>query len=164
MKKKCEKCGKEFEAYQPHFKLCPNCYSPEKKTVLSAELLLKSYYNSEGNLLKEVFIEIPQSLANIFDKDGLGTKQLRDFHRRILNARIKATLKGISSAKPFLHKCLPDMEYQHKRGIIPESFIQFMKHHLKLAEKDEKALEGFYQHFDSIVCYFPSKKEKGGTK
>ncbi|MFZ6017248.1 MAG: hypothetical protein ACOYU0_06535 [Nitrospirota bacterium] len=165
MKKKCEKCGKEFEARQSHFKYCPNCFSlPPHRTNLLTELLLKAYYDHRGNMLKEIYIDIPQQLANLFanDKPPLGMKQLRDFHQKILKARNKAILKSIDIARPILYECQRDLEYQLKRGIIPHSFAQFMKHHLALAEKGDEALEGFYQHLDSIVCYFPIKKEKGG--
>lgn len=163
MRKKCEKCGKEFEAQQPHFKLCPNCFSSSRRIDISA-LLLKSYYDRQGEPLKDVYIDIPQQLANIFasSKPSLGTKQLRDFHRRILKSRTKANLRGINSVKYILYECQRDIEYQLKRRVIPRSFALFMKHHLALAEADEKALEGFYQHLDSIVCYFPVKERNRG--
>jgi CRISPR/Cas system CSM-associated protein Csm2 small subunit len=159
MKKRCEKCGKEFEARQSHFKYCPNCFSmPDNRTDLSM-LLLKTYHDPKGNMLKEVYIHTPQELANIFAKDKplLGTKQLREFHLKILKARNKALLKGIDGAKHILYECQKDLEYQLKRGIIPYSFAEFMKHHLALAERDEKSLDGFFQHLDSVVCYFPIK-------
>lgn len=165
MRKKCEKCGKEFEARQPHFKLCPNCFSSSQKiTTDISDLLLKTYYDQQGELLKEVYIGIPQQLANIFanSKPSLGAKQLRDFHRRILKSRTKSHLKGITHAKCILYECQRDIEYQLKRRVIPQSFGVFMKYHLALAEADEKSLEGFYQHLDSIVCYFPVKEKKGG--
>lgn len=163
MLKKCEKCGKEFEARQPHFKLCPDCFSSlQYKLTDISDLLLKSYYEKQEPL-KEVYVGIPQQIANIFanSKPSLGTKQLRDFHHKVLKARTKANLKGIGAAKYILYECQRDIEYQLKREVIPQSFAQFMKHHLALAEKDEKSLEGFYQHLDSIVCYFPRKKGGG---
>jgi CRISPR/Cas system CSM-associated protein Csm2 small subunit len=157
MKKRCERCGKEFKASQPHFKYCSNCFSiPEDKKDFS-KLLLKAYYDPKGNMLKEIYIDIPKKLADNFAKDKLGTKQLRDFHQKILKARNKALLKGIDVARPILYECQRDIEYQLKRGVIPHNFAQFMKHHLSLAEKDERSLEGFFQHLDSIVCYFPIK-------
>lgn len=163
MKKKCEKCGKEFEARQPHFKYCSNCFSPQKHEVnLSTALLLKDYHDSKGNLLREVFIETPEKLAIIFAKDNMATKQLRDFFQKILKARNKALLQGMDKAKPILYECRRDTVYQLKRGVIPSSFNSFLEHHLSLAEKDEKSLDGFCQHFESIVAYFP--KEKGGQK
>jgi len=166
MWKKCVRCGKEFEARQPHFKLCPDCFSsPQHRLTDVSELLLNAYYENEKQEepLKEVYVGIPQQLANIFanSKPSLGTKQLRDFHHKVLKARTKANLKGIGAAKYILYECQRDIEYQLKRGVIPQSFAQFMKHHLALAEKDEKSLEGFYQHLDSIVCYFPCRKGGG---
>lgn len=161
MKKRCERCGKDFEPREPHFRFCPNCFSPSKSEIFDLSgLLLKSYYDHEGHLLKEVYIDVPQKLANIFTKSkrSLTINQLRDIHRKILKAKTKAILKGIDSARSILYECQRDLEYQLKRDVIPESFAQFMKHHLALAEKDEKSLEGFFKHLDSVVCYFPVKK------
>ena len=161
MKKKCEKCGREFEPREPYFKFCPNCFSSPKNVApnLSA-LLLKSYYNQDGHPLKEVYIDVPRELASVFfnSRPPLAIKQLRDVHRKIMKAKTKALLVGIDATRAILYECQRDLEYQLKRNVIPETFAQFMKHHLALAEKDAKSLEGFFQHLDSIVCYFPLKK------
>ena len=106
MKKKCEKCGKQFEARQPHFKICPNCFvPPPNDQIIPPNLLLKSYHDQQGNLLKEVFIGIPERLAILFARGNLATKQLRDFFQVILKARNKALLQGINIAKPMLYEC-----------------------------------------------------------
>lgn len=161
MKKRCERCGKEFEAREPHFRFCPNCIpSPHHETTNLTGLLLIGYYDQKGHPLREVYIDVPQKLANVFSnsKPSLAIKQLRDVHRKISKAKTKALLRGIDTARSLLYECQRDLEYQLKRNVIPESFIQFMKHHLGLAEKDEKSLEGFFQHLDSIVCYFPIRR------
>lgn len=161
MKKKCERCGREFEPREPHFRFCPNCFSPTKSESPNLSgLLLKGYYDEKGHPQKEVYIDVPQKLATIFfsSKPQLAIKQLRDVHRKILRAKTKAMLRGMESARSILYECQRDLEYQLKRNVIPDSFVQFMKHHLALAEKDEKSLEGFFQHLDSIVCYFPIKR------
>lgn len=161
MKKRCERCGKEFEARDQHFRFCPSCFaSPQGETANISGLLLKTYYDAKGHILKEIYIDYPQKLANTFfySKPPLAIKQLRDVHRQILKAKTKAMLKGIEHARPILYKCQADLEYQLKRNVVPETFVHFMKHHLALAEKDEKSLDGFFNHLDSIVCYFPIKK------
>lgn len=161
MKKKCEKCGKDFEAKESQFKLCQSCFISSKTNSANiSNYLIKSYYDSEGNPLKEIYIGIPHVIANIFvnSKPSLTIKQLRDVHRQILKAKTKAILKGIESARHILYECQRDLEYQLKRKVIPDSFMDFMKHHLAIAEKDGKSLEGFFQHLDSIVCYFPIKQ------
>lgn len=161
MQKKCQKCGRIFEAKQEFFKECPECYKPskQKEQIFSSELLLENYYDSNGNILKEVIIGKPEKIANIFARDKLTVNQLRDFHSIISNARNKAILKDINHARQILWECQKNIDYQLKRGVIPASFAQFMKHHLSIGEKDEKSLEGFYQHLDSIVCYFPKTKD-----
>lgn len=161
MKKRCERCGKEFEPREQHFRFCPNCFSsPQGETSNISGLLLKTYYDAKGQILKDIYIDYPQKLAITFfnSRPPLAIKQLRDVHRKILKAKTKAMLKGIDNARPVLYKCQTDLEYQLKRSVVPESFAQFMKHHLALAEKDEKSLDGFFNHLDSIVCYFPTRK------
>ncbi|MDD5007503.1 MAG: type III-A CRISPR-associated protein Csm2 [Syntrophorhabdaceae bacterium] len=169
MKKKCERCGREFEARESFHRFCPGCFQPQGQSTggpprqaatVPQELLLASYYDGEANPLKQVYIGVPERLALLFAKDSppLGTKQLRDFLQVILKARNKMLLSGIEAARPILYKCQADLEYQLKRGVIPSSFGQFMKHHLTMAERNGNALEGFYRHFDAVVCYFPAKK------
>lgn len=165
---KCAKCGKPFSPKQSWQKICYQCFSASKQSFSSSnpqipdELLLKNYHDANGILLKEVFISIPERLASLFASDmpPLATKQLRDFHLTISRARNTAILKGINTVKQDLYKCQRDITYQLKREVIPKSFSQFMEHHLTLSEKDEKSLDGFCQHLESIIAYFP--KEKGG--
>ena len=160
MKKKCEKCGKEFEAPQSYHRICPGCFKQTKQIKeLPSDLLLSSYYDVDGQLVKEVFIGTPEKLALFFANDTppLKTRQLRDFHKVISMARKKAMLHGISSAKPMLYKCSANIEYQHNRKVVPQSFLIFMKHHLEISDQGKDMLEGFYQHLDSIVCYYPKK-------
>lgn len=170
MRKKCQTCGNEFEARETFHKYCPRCLSsargagggfvaPERPAGGNIQdHLIQEYYDQAGNLKKDIFIGTPQKLADIFAGDRLGTKQLRDVHGVIAKARRKAALKGIAVTRPILYKCQSDIEYQLKRGVVPPSFVDFMKHHLAIAEKDEKSLEAFFQHLDSIVCYFPINK------
>lgn len=139
---------------------CFNCAKQVRQATLDQNLLLQSYFDEAGNLLKEVFIDVPQKIAVDFYNQGLKIKQLRDFHSRIAFANKKSLLKGIDAARSLLWECRTHLEYQLKRNVIPESFAEFVRNHIELAEKNEKNLEGFYEHLNSIVCFFP--KERGG--
>lgn len=153
---KCESCGKVFKPSKPHFKTCYACHSKQQnRKSLPENLLLRSYCDDSGNIKKEIFIGVPETLATIFARDGLKNSQLRDFHCRISRARNKCVLKGIDTVRPMLWECQKHSAYQVKRQQIPESFVMFIKHHIQIAEKSEENLEGFYQHFDAVVCYFP---------
>lgn len=161
MKKRCEKCGTEFEALQSFHKYCRKCFSPKSdRTDISQDLFLKDYYDQKGNLLKDVFVGVPERLSIIFAKDNLANKQLRDFFQKILRARNKALIKGIDAVRPVLFACKRDAVYQLKRRVISQNFCKFLEHHLSLAEKDERMLDGFCQHFESVIAYYP--KDKGG--
>lgn len=163
MTKVCKICGKNFEPKQEHFEICFNCYKTQpkrediKNQLVSSNLLLNSYFDSNGNIVREVFIDVPKQISLIFNKDNLKIKQLRDFYQIISKARKVAMMKGIDDARQILWQCKTQLEYQKKRGVIPQSFFHFMEHNLNLAEKDEKHLDAFYHHLDSIVCYFPKE-------
>lgn len=174
--KKCEICGKDFEPKESYHRKCPECFRsdgpqgknsyahrgspPSEKAEPIEKLFLKSYYDQKGDLLEAIFIDIPEKLAAFFSKHGLKTKQLREFFKRASHARNIALLKGIDASRSILNECIPHAKYQTERKIIPVSFKKFIDHHIPIAKESEKMLEGFYKHFDSIVCYFP--KEKGG--
>ncbi|HPD61185.1 MAG TPA: type III-A CRISPR-associated protein Csm2 [Thermodesulfobacteriota bacterium] len=162
MLKKCEQCGKAFEASQPYHKTCPECFTSRKSSEVPAEFLLETYFDEKGNFLREVFIGLPEILAKRFAGSGLSTKQLRDFHLLITRARNKAFLQEINVAKPILWECERNVFYQLKRNAIPPNFARFLEHHLRLAEKNQNMLDGFCQHLESIIAYFP--KEKGGKQ
>src|SRR4030042_1629875 len=121
MKKRCERCGREFEPREPHFRFCPNWFSsPQSEASNITGFLLKTYYDQKGHILKDIYIDCPQKLANIFfnSRPPLAIKQLRDVHRKILKAKTKALLKGIDPARSILYECQRDLEYQLKKNII----------------------------------------------
>lgn len=173
MKKNCIKCKKEFDAIKDFYKYCSKCQSerilktdmgkreiPANQNDDLHDLLLNSYVDSNGNPLKEIYLEVPDKLANIFVKEELSIKQLRDFLKKIANARIKAfSKKGIESARPLLYECENDLKYQFlRRKVINKGFFDFMVHHLNLAKENVNNLDYFYKHLDSILCSYPEKK------
>lgn len=158
MKKKCKECGKgpAFELWH-QFEVCHQCSRSLKNFEKN---LLQSYYDRNGNLIKEVYLETPEEIAKVFAKSKLATKQLRDFFTKIRSALNTGYFKGMDKANPLLWKCSPDLEYQLGREIIPPSFYKFMKHHLSLAENNLNNLKGFFEHLQSVLAFFT--KEKGG--
>lgn len=76
----------------------PSTYSSPGRNDATVPLL-EAYYDKDGNMIKEIFIGIPQKVAEIFFRQGLAIKQLRDFHGAIAKARAKAMLKGIEAAR-----------------------------------------------------------------
>jgi len=166
--KRCEECGNEFEPRQPHHRLCSDCVRrrlPERsssdqrrETRHLRDFLLDSYYDEKGNPVKELFIDYAQELARLFDRDKLSRKQLRNFFGIVTRAKNIALLKGLGEARPVLYECQATVESQLNRDAIPRSFAEFMKHHLELASRSERDLEGFQKHLNCILCYFPIRK------
>ncbi|OQX79253.1 MAG: type III-A CRISPR-associated protein Csm2 [Candidatus Omnitrophica bacterium 4484_70.1] len=156
MEKICKICGRKFEAKQEHFDICYECYTKQKqKQDKISALFIDEYFDAEGRLKKEIFIDIPEKIAHLLSQDGLKINQLREFYQIISKAYREGIRKGLKEVLPILWKCKPQLEYQRKRDIVPQSFVDFMNHHLNLAQKDIKHLEAFFQHFDAVVCYFP---------
>jgi CRISPR/Cas system CSM-associated protein Csm2 small subunit len=174
--KKCEKCGAQFEAREERHRTCPKChrewmnagggggsataprFAPAPAQKMPSELLLKQYYDGEGNVLKEVFIGPPQKIATMLEAGGLSVVQLRNFFAMIGRAKNTAMLKGFKVSLKTLYQCNSQIEYQLKRDKIKSDFADFMRHHLELAQQSKENLEGFYDHLDSIVSYFPVKQ------
>ncbi len=156
---KCENCGRMFAPSRPHFKTCYSCHAKQQERAsLPADLLLRNYYDNNNNLVKEVFIGIPKQIADILARDELTIKQLRDFHSQVLDARNKSILKGIDCARPVLWECQKNLAYQSGRRKVPKTFVSFIEHHISIAEESGQNLEGFYQHLDSVLCYFPRER------
>jgi|GEM_PF-922153 len=161
----CEMCHKPFEQKKDYQKTCYQCHLKSKATneapVVNIDaLLLKVYHDAGGELVREVFIGPPQQLANTFDqgKPRLSTKQLGEYFMKVQRAYKQAINdRDMGMARTMLWDIQPDLENQIKRGIVPVSFATFFKHHLALAEKSEKSLEGFYKHIYSIIRYYPKQ-------
>ena len=161
MMKKCEKCGKTFEAKDPSFRTCYACHQVGQSTQSISNtsikpLLLDSYYDVNKQYKKEVFIDIPKRIAELF-YEQIKVNQLRDFHQKILIIRNTAMRKGFEYAKTLLWKLPAEAEYQRKRTYVSQNFVEFINHHVRLAEQNESNLEGFFQHMDCIVSFFPKQ-------
>lgn len=159
MLKKCERCGKEFDARDPKHKTCQQCF--RERGYIPEELLLHSYYNSKGNLVEEIFIGVPERLAGIFHYDGLKNTQARYFYNKALQAKEIALRKEFDSARPILNECIPEMKGKLNRGVkgFTQSFANFLTHHLS-SVKDERALEAFHKHLKSVLDYLPREKKE----
>jgi hypothetical protein len=160
----CEKCKKPFEAKKDYYRTCFKCSQASQGNVIYLDninaLLLKSYHDADGDLLREVFIGPPQKLADVFNqgKPRLSTKQLGEYFMKVQRAYKQAINdRDMGIARSMLWDIQPDLENQLKRGIIPVSFATFIKHHLALAEKSVNDLEGFYKHIYSIIRYYPKQ-------
>ncbi|MFQ6052028.1 MAG: hypothetical protein ACE5K4_10080 [Candidatus Hydrothermarchaeota archaeon] len=156
MLKKCERCGKEFDARDPTHKICQGCFRERNKGYIPEELLIRSYFNDRGNFIEDIFIDIPERLANIFHYDGLKNTQARYFYNKILRAKEIALREGFDSARPILNECVPEIQGKLNRRIsgFTESFASFLKHHLS-SIKDERTLEAFYKHIKSVLDFLP---------
>lgn len=165
---KCPQCGEMFIKEKPHFKVCKKCNFKNKDSLSNnsenseiSYLLLKEYYDEEGNIKKEIFIGIPQKIAKIFEQEiipntrkHLSNKQVRMFHSDIARIRGLLLRKKFSELRQHLMESLIKMEYQLKRDLVTKSFSEFYRHHINIALTSEKEFEGFYHHFDSVVSYF----------
>jgi len=98
MKKKCRECGKEFEAKQPRFETCYDCYQKKKRQGgvgntmdfsgiggagqpnprhrpsgvdqggIPAECVFTTFLDEEGYYKRAIFLESAQKAASLFSK------------------------------------------------------------------------------------------------
>ncbi len=170
MSKTCEKCGKKFEAKQTFHKLCPNCYrggtpqnkagvGPAPKTV-PAECTFATFYGENGNLKREIFIESAEKMTSILEDASMTMSQTRNLFHMLKSASIvlKADPKAdFGATRQTFYEFVRQVDYQHKRGHIPDVFVEFVRDHVDVATKDAKEFEGFVEYLESILARFKQK-------
>lgn len=133
---------------------------PHGDQGLPPNYLKTGYFDEKGNVLPAVIIDWPREIASQLDKQGMTSAQLRNFFSEV--RRIDKQLEAgtaFSSLKPRILKLDSYAEYSFNKKNCPKLFRQFIEANLKWAVKDRKHFsEGFVNHFESVVAYFPKVK------
>ena len=133
---------------------------PKGDQGLPSEYLKSGYFDEKGNVLPAVIIDWPKKLAQQFDEQRMAVAQLRNFFAEV--RRIEKQLEAgtpFASLKARILKLDAYAEYAVNKHTSPRLFKQFIEANLKWAAKDRKSFsEGFVNHFESVVAYFPKIK------
>jgi CRISPR/Cas system CSM-associated protein Csm2 small subunit len=164
MIKICESCGKEFEAKEDFHKRCLDCHRsrpPSRKgrtpppQAVPAECTFTTFYGEDGQPKREIFIESAEKMARILEAEGMKISQIRTLYNML-----KTALSGLRTypeasfgeARTTFYKFVRHVGYQHRRGLVPDVFLKFVKDHVDVATKDENEFAGFVEYLHSILA------------
>ena len=166
---KCKICGKNTLG---NYEYCLNCkpssgrqrdYGPQsrERPGLPAHCIFNdSFYAADGYLKREVNIEAAEAMSEILQRERMTQASIRNLFNVISSMKMK--LKADRDLPPgfirenFL-KFVTQVEYQTKRGVIPETFRKFIEVHTDLAIKDKKEFLGFADFLTAIVARMKQK-------
>lgn len=146
----CEICGSTIE---PKYSMCRKCKESEWYPPV---LLLKDTFYQNNRLRKEVYQTIPELSAKLFAQGNMGMNKLRAFFCMIRNAYDTLILNrdlSIDDVRPQLWALQRAVEDRTRRGVTPESFRQFVRWYVRIAEKRREELYGFMELFRSVIAY-----------
>lgn len=133
---------------------------PHSEQGLPPDYLKTGYFDEKGNVLPAVVIDWPRKLAQQLDEQRMAVAQLRNFFAEV--RRIEKQLEAGASfpaLKARILKLDPYAEYAVNKNTAPRLFKLFIEANLKWAVRDRKSFsEGFVNHFESLVAYFPKTK------
>lgn len=117
---------------------------------------MKDGYFDEKNYLRAgIFKEEAKEVANILADLKMTPTSLRAFYNKLkeIESRYKAN-KDFDLIKPSLYAFERDVAYQVSRGVVPNEFRKFININADLASRGPKELNGFVEHFLSVLSYF----------
>ena len=139
----------------PRFLICKRC---NESNWFPPTLKIEDTFFKNGQLKVDVFLEKPERIAQLFSRGDMGMNKLRTFFVMLRAAYDTIFLGKIShfeNIKPQLFILQRAVEDRTRRGIVPESFRQFINHHLKIVLNSEtqEELYGFMEFYRSIIAY-----------
>lgn len=180
MKKRCEKCGREFETEIPSHRLCPNCFrsgaSSRTGTGTASggrirpnwganfrfdDYLKEGYFRDPAErkqLRTEVVDAIARDIAGVLERSYPETKPYQ--LRRVFN-RLRALERSLRAQHSFeeiqaeITKLKPETFRQVGRKLISEDFRHFIDRNVDLAvQNKDNFVRGFIPHFAAVLGFF----------
>ncbi|MEW5920388.1 MAG: type III-A CRISPR-associated protein Csm2 [Bacillota bacterium] len=123
------------------------------------------YYDSNGYLRREVIIEWPKAIVEVFARESFSSTALRRFYNKLKGLDTKHQFnRNFKLLLPDLYAFERDAAYAAARLVVPGVFIGFAVKNVDLATRDEKGFKGFVEHFQSIVAFAKGKLKEGGNR
>lgn len=131
---------------------------PREGSRLPPGYLQNGYFDAAGNIRPEVIVDWPRTLAESLARD-MKTAQVRRFFSEVrrLQGRLKAGTP-FAALRPEVLKLDGYAENAVKRKNAPPLFQQFIRKNLEWATRDERHLDAFVDHFESLVAYYPETR------
>ena len=168
---RCQKCGKPVR--DPKFKLCFECNQKAREgggdlirdITLPEECVFQTFYDSNKNLKRAVFIEAPEKAAQIFMNANISQTSIRNLFNLLkdIEKRIKADKKldfGVAQEVfyRFHRQVVYNVGRKGDRGpLLHPIFKEFVDKHLDVATKSREEFLGFVEYLTGIVARLKTK-------
>jgi len=125
---------------------------PQSATINNTAMT--AYYDNQGCLKREVFIDWPRQLANDLRVSRSNLRRTFD-NVTALRLRIQMGEPVESVLKSGIPQLYRFAEYQAGRQVIGFETKNFVQCHCNAVGYDRLKFEGFYQLFQSVMAYLP---------
>ncbi|MCP1309507.1 type III-A CRISPR-associated protein Csm2 [Paenibacillus tyrfis] len=121
--------------------------------------LVDGYYDEKGQLRREIIVEHAKQVADMLAKRKLTSASMRRFYNKLLGIVHKFRMSGeFDRVRPQIDELemFAAQAVKRKNNPAPMEFELFIQKNVELANKSEKGLLGFFQHFQSVVAFSPN--------
>lgn len=118
--------------------------------------LAGGYFDENGYLKKEVLIDWPKALIDVFARapNPLTKTALRRFYNKLKALEHKLNSQNeMKQLLPDIYAFERDAVYAASREVVPEMFIGFMAKNVEQAVISPKHFKAFVEHFQSLIAY-----------
>lgn len=137
--------------------------------------LAHGFLDDKGTMLKEIFIEWPESITQSLraSRPSASKNSLRAFYSMLRMAKIQFDAqrsdpaKAMADAKVQLYKLRTAAQYQQTRNVISSFCQKFLNKNIDtVIEKGKASAEfavnfnAFVEHFQAVIAYLPEKAER----
>lgn len=152
---RCKLCGKVLT--NDRYDICNDCHQSTEsfRKRLNDGYLRDGYFDSKGNIRREIIIDFPQQMAYLLSSNRMGSAALRRFFTRIKAIERHAEQSpDFDRIKPELYNLQSAVRYSRGRNIVPKEFVQFIDSNVELASQGQEHLKAFIKHFESVIAFF----------
>jgi len=156
----CSDCHRERQGKKP----APGGARSEQH--LPEGYLRLGYFDSEGNLRKEVLIDEARAVAEVLVKAELAAVKLQSLYNRVRILRDRLNQSGdFAALNPDIHSLLIDAVDSTGRGVTPNVFLQFVECNVERAAIDSKSFkDGFVEHLRAVRAWYLLARNKSQSR
>jgi len=181
---KCKVCGKETLPGKDYCMMCAQDYvkkrqdnphkggqnyskksygKPRDKPTIPESCIFKDgFYNDDGFLKREIFIESAEYMTKLLKKESMTQTKIRHLFNflKAIDLRLKTRKNTpLGYVRENFYRFWRDTEYLVNRNVIPRTFLNFVKLHGEIAVKNIREFQGFVEYLTSIVARMRQKQE-----
>lgn len=117
--------------------------------------------NDKDYLREEVFIEWAKKVSQALQAQKMTSAATRRFFNKLRAVEYEYKNKqdkDFDRVREKLSAFPRDVAYTENRGVTPHLFTRFIELNIAQAKESPKHFDGFIEHFQSVIAYFPKDK------